>query len=222
VDRVSTKCRTPLTGHCDPRFAPVRQAFVANFAKHGEVGAALSVIIDGVVVVDLCGGHTDTTQTTAWCPDTLVNVYSVGKGILAVLTLILVERGLIDLDAPVATFWPEFAAGGKGTVTVRTLLAHQAGLPAIRKRLPDEAMFDWKVMTDASTRTAIWWAKSSAASRGCGRRGAANTGDRAAGCGLLFRPAARRTRSGGIDLRRRGRRRAEGTGRLGDGLSADG
>jgi CubicO group peptidase (beta-lactamase class C family) len=106
----------PIAGHCDPRFARVREAFVENFIEHGEVGAAVSVFVDGVLVVDICGGHTDEMQTAAWCADTLVNVYSVGKGVLTVLALTLVERGLIDLDAPVATFWPEFGAGGKSLV----------------------------------------------------------------------------------------------------------
>jgi CubicO group peptidase (beta-lactamase class C family) len=153
---------TPIAGRCDPRFARVRQAFVENFVDHGEVGAALSVFVDGVLVVDLCGGHTDETRTAPWCPDTLVNVYSVGKGVLAVLTLILVERGLIDLDAPVATFWPEFAVGGKSALTVRALLAHRAGLPALRKRLPEGAMFDWAVMTGALAGEVPFWVPGSA------------------------------------------------------------
>jgi len=152
----------PIAGHCDSRFAPVRQAFVENFVDHGEVGAAVCVFVDGSVVVDLCGGHIDATRTRAWRPNTLVNAYSVGKGILTVLTLILVERGLIDLDAPVATFWPEFAAGGKGALTVRALLAHRAGLPAVRKRLPERAMLDWAVMTDALAAEVPFWTPGSA------------------------------------------------------------
>jgi CubicO group peptidase (beta-lactamase class C family) len=151
-----------ITGHCDPRFARVRQVFAENFVDHGEIGAAVSAFVDGILVVDLCGGHTDEARTTAWCPDTLVNVYSVGKGVLTVLTLILVERGLIDLDAPVATFWPEFAAGGKGELSVRTLLTHQGGLPAVRKRLPEGAMLDWTLMTEALAGEVPFWPPGSA------------------------------------------------------------
>jgi len=132
-----------MGGGCDPRFEPVREAFAANFASGEEIGAAVCVQIEGVTVVDLWGGFRDEVRTRPWDEDTLVNAYSVGKGILAILAANLLERGAIDLDDPVARRWPEFAAGGKGAVTIRQLLAHRAGLPAVRERLPEGAMYDW-------------------------------------------------------------------------------
>ncbi len=133
-------------GHCDERFAALREAFAGNFTDHDELGAAVHLRVDGRPVVDLWGGYRDAARTRAWEQDTLVNAYSVGKGILAVLTLKLIERGELDLEKCVSELWPEFGAAGKQDVTLRTLLAHQAGLPAVRRRLPDGAMYDWSLM----------------------------------------------------------------------------
>jgi CubicO group peptidase (beta-lactamase class C family) len=144
-------------GRCDPRFAAVREAFAANFVDQEEVGAALCVRVGGVCVADLWGGHTDASRTRPWQEDTLVNAYSVGKGILAVLFLALVEQGRIDLEAKVAALWPEFAAEGKGAVSVRELLAHRAGLPAVRERLPDDALYDWERMCGALADQEPYW-----------------------------------------------------------------
>ncbi|MBI1885183.1 MAG: beta-lactamase family protein [Chloroflexi bacterium] len=138
--------RASTRGRCDARFAAVREAFIENFRDLEELGAAVHIRVDGRPVVDLWGGHRDAARSMPWEEDTLVNVYSVGKGVLATLTLTLVERGLLDLDLPVAHLWPEFAAAEKGGVTLRTLLAHRAGLPAARRRLPEGAMFDWSLM----------------------------------------------------------------------------
>lgn len=102
---------TAISGTCDPRFADVRDAFAANFAERGEVGAAVHVIVRGEVVVDLVGGWADESCTRAWRHDTLVNFYSVGKAIIATLVLQLVDAGVLSLDAPIAEVWPEFAVG---------------------------------------------------------------------------------------------------------------
>jgi CubicO group peptidase (beta-lactamase class C family) len=147
----------PIEGHFDARFAELREAFAANFSELDEVGAGLCVQIDGVRVVDLWGGHCDAARTQPWREDTLVNAYSVGKGVVAMLVLALVERGEIALDRPVAELWPEFAAAGKGAVTVRTLLSHRAGLPAVRERLPDDALYDWDRMCAALARQTPYW-----------------------------------------------------------------
>jgi CubicO group peptidase (beta-lactamase class C family) len=147
----------PIGGHCDAQFRAVHRVFTENFTAHEEIGAALCVIVGRELVIDLHGGFTDESHTTPWQPDTLVNVYSLGKGILAVLTLILVEHGLIELDAPVGRYWPEFAAHGKGALTVRGLLAHRAGLPAVRRRLPENSMLDWGTMCDALAGQAPFW-----------------------------------------------------------------
>src|SRR5258708_4609246 len=103
-----------VLGSCEPRFAAVKAAFRANFAQRGELGAALAVTLEGRAVVDLWGGWADAERTRPWCQDTLVNVFSIGKPMATICLLRLVERGELDLDAPVASYWPEFAAGGKG------------------------------------------------------------------------------------------------------------
>ncbi|MFI5398272.1 MAG: serine hydrolase domain-containing protein [Candidatus Binatia bacterium] len=146
-----------ICGSCDARFAGVRSALAQNFREHGEVGAAIAITVEGRPVVDLWAGWVDRDRTRAWQRDTLVNVFSVGKAMAALSLLILVERGQVDLDAPVARYWPEFAARGKGTVTVRMLLGHRAGLPAIRRPLPSLAMYDWELMTSALAEEEPWW-----------------------------------------------------------------
>jgi len=108
-----------IHGHCDPRFAAVRAVFAANFRDHGEIGAAVAVMVDGDPVVDLWGGHADVGRTRPWNRDTLVNVYSCTKGMTALCAHRLVSEGRLDLDAPVARYWPEFAAAGKETLPVR-------------------------------------------------------------------------------------------------------
>jgi CubicO group peptidase (beta-lactamase class C family) len=132
-----------VQGTCEPRFAPIREEFERNFAERGEVGAAVCVMIDGEPVVDLCGGVADRTSGAAWTPDTTVVVFSSTKGMTALCAHMLVDRGLLDFDAPVAHYWPEFAKGGKSTIPVRMLLNHQAGLAAWREPLPDGALYDW-------------------------------------------------------------------------------
>ncbi len=146
-----------IHGACDERFAGVRSTLAENFREHGEVGAAVAITVDGRLVVDLWAGWVDQSRTRAWQRDTLVNVFSVGKAMAALSLLILVERGQVDLDAPVARYWPAFAAGGKGAVTVRMLLSHRAGLPAVRRPLPSLAMYDWDLMTAALAEEEPWW-----------------------------------------------------------------
>ena len=147
----------PAAGECDPRFRRVRETFEAGFARHAELGAAVSVVQDGAVVVDLWGGHQDEARTLAWQHDTLVNVFSVTKGVVALCVAMLAGRGRLDVGARVADYWPEFAAAGKQHVTVSQLLAHQAGLPAVRARLPDDAHVDWRTMTEALAAERPWW-----------------------------------------------------------------
>src|SRR5271170_581859 len=129
-----------LGGWCEPRFDTVRDAFAANFADRGETGAAACLVWHGTVVADLWGGWADQAQSRPWQRDTLVNVFSVGKGLIAACTARLTGERRLDPDAPVARYWPEFAAAGKADVTLRQLLSHQAGLPALRDPLPDGSM----------------------------------------------------------------------------------
>ena len=146
-----------ISGWCDPRFSDVRAEFSRNFRERGEIGAAVCVTIDGTVVADLRGGWTDTHERQPWSADTLVNVFSVGKGLLAACAARLAGLGLLDPDAPVIRYWPEFGAAGKDAVTVRQALSHQAGLPALREPLPAGSGLDWRLMTSLLAAEEPWW-----------------------------------------------------------------
>lgn len=144
-----------VAGFCDPAFAAVRKAFEDNFER-GEIGASCCVRIEGQAVVDLWGGWADDARTRPWRENTLVNVYSVGKPIAAVGLLRCIAAGEVDLDESATNRWPELLAGKRGA-TVRQLLCHRAGLPAIRTRLTNEALWDWDVMCEALAATEPWW-----------------------------------------------------------------
>jgi CubicO group peptidase (beta-lactamase class C family) len=144
-------------GRCDRRFRAVAEEFAANFSERGELGAAVCVIAGGVVVVDLHGGWRDPGLSQPWQPDTLVNVFSVGKGVLAACLARLAGQGRLDPDARVTAYWPDFAAAGKSGITVRELLSHQAGLPAVHARLPAGSMLDWELMTGVLAAEEPWW-----------------------------------------------------------------
>jgi CubicO group peptidase (beta-lactamase class C family) len=147
----------PVSGVCDPSFEAVRRAFVDNFAERGEVGAAVCVTCGGETVVDLVGGWRDAARTEPWTASTITGFYSVGKALLGLLLLRLVDDGRIGLDDPIASVWPEFAAEGKGGATIRHALCHRAGVPAIRERLTDDDLLDWQRMTSALAATEPWW-----------------------------------------------------------------
>lgn len=147
----------PVAGHADPRFVRVREAFAANFADEDEIGAGVCVMVDGRVVVDLWGGHRDPDRRRPWERDTLVNAYSVGKGVVSMLLLGAVEAGALSLDAPAARTWPELGAEGKDRVSVRELASHQGGLPSVRERLPEGAWADWSLMCSALAGQRPWW-----------------------------------------------------------------
>jgi len=126
-----------IRGHVDERLTPVLTAFIKNFIEEEEVGAACSVMIEGETVVDLWGGWRDGAMTTPWDAHTTVCMMSVAKGVTAIAFNMLVERRLVDLDAPVATYWPEFAQNGKEGILVRWLLDHRAAIPV----LTDDPMY---------------------------------------------------------------------------------
>ncbi len=136
---------------CDPAFAPVADAF--RETGGGEGGAALAVYAGGRMVVDLWQGTADPDGVRRWERDTVVNVFSVSKGVLATLAHLYVQRGLLDLDAPVARYWPGFATA----TTIADLLAHRSGLPAVRRELPRGSLFDWDAMTAALAAESAWW-----------------------------------------------------------------
>ncbi|MEE8397539.1 MAG: serine hydrolase domain-containing protein [Desulfobacterales bacterium] len=147
----------PIHGYCDAAFERVRDVFEANFSSQDELGAACAVYVDGTKVVDLWGGHTDPDRSEAWQEDTLVGFYSVGKPLAALCALQLIDSGDLELDLPVCRWWPEFSANGKAKVTLRQLLCHQGGLPAVRKRLPEGAMLDWQLMVQALAEETPWY-----------------------------------------------------------------
>ncbi|MEV6703465.1 serine hydrolase domain-containing protein [Streptomyces sp. NPDC051453] len=146
-----------IQGHCDARFDAVRATFEENFDEREELGAAVTVLVDGAPVVDLWGGWADAARTRAWERDTVVNVWSTTKGPTALCAHILMDRGLLDPDAPVATYWPEFAAAGKEGVLVRHLLSHRAGLAGLREPHSLEQLFDWELTTSRLAAQEPWW-----------------------------------------------------------------
>jgi CubicO group peptidase (beta-lactamase class C family) len=132
-------------------------AIAALFDDPQERGAALCVQIRGETVLDLWAGTADKDGGEVWHSDTLANLFSCTKTFTAVTALQLVGEGKLNLDEPVARLWPEFAANGKQSITLRQLLCHQAGLPAIREILPAEALYDWQTMTRVLAAEAPWW-----------------------------------------------------------------
>lgn len=151
-----------IAGSCDPRFADVRRALGENLAHRDELGAAVAVIVDGRCVVDLWCGWADARRTRPWREDTLVNCFSVGKAFAAVCVLMLVSRGLLELDEPVSGRWRQFAAAGKEAITVRQLLSHRAGLAAIERELPEGALYRSEQVCAALAAQDPWWAPGSA------------------------------------------------------------
>ena len=142
-------------GAVEPGFEAVREAFEANFADHGEVGAAVSVYVDGVPVVDLTGG--ERTDGTPYDERTLQLVFSSTKGATAACAHLLAQRGELDLHAPVAQYWPEFAAKGKGDIPVSWLLCHKSGLVDTEASLTYEQMLDWDTVAAAlADSTPLW------------------------------------------------------------------
>ena len=144
---------TGVHGTVEPGFEGVRAAFERGFEK-GELGAAVCAYLDGRKVVDLWGGWADAAPTREWRHDTLACTFSATKGMTATCAHHLIERGLLDLDAPVARYWPEFAPHGKENITVRMVLSHQAGLPWATAPHPADKRFDWPTITDALARSA--------------------------------------------------------------------
>ena len=147
-----------IQGHFELKFEAVREAFATLFDDPQERGAAVCIQIGGETVVDLWAGTADKDGAEAWHSDTILNLFSCTKPFAAVAALQLVDEGKLRLDEPVARLWPEFAEAGKAAITLRQLLCHQAGLPALHHMLPAEALYDWTVMTDALAAEQPWWA----------------------------------------------------------------
>ncbi len=149
--------RAIIEGTTAPGFDPVREAFTANFAERGDQGAAVCVYRDGVPVVDLWGGVADPTTDQPYAEDTLQLVFSTTKGATAVCANLLIQRGLLDPSAPVAEYWPEFAAAGKEAITVEWLLTHKSGLAAIDATLTLSEALAWDPVVEAlATQRPLW------------------------------------------------------------------
>lgn len=143
-------------GFCDEDFTKVRDAFVGNFERGEELGASVCVFHHGRPVVDLWAGDAD-EHGRPWAEDTLVNVYSITKTMTFICILLLTERGEIDLDAPVATYWPEFAANGKAAITVAQVMAHTAGLSGFDPAITPTDLYDWDRVCAGLAAQTPWW-----------------------------------------------------------------
>jgi CubicO group peptidase (beta-lactamase class C family) len=146
-----------VSGKCDPKFERVRDEFERNFKEREEVGASVCVTLEGETVIDLWGGTTDVASGEPWKEDTVSIVFSSTKGATALCAHILASRGLLDIDAPVVKYWPEFGQAGKENITVKMLLNHTCGLPHVRKQLPQGAYYDWDVMVHAFEEQEPFW-----------------------------------------------------------------
>ncbi len=146
-----------VSGEVASGFEKVREAFANNFEQHGDVGAAFCLYVKGEKVVDLWGGIADEKSGRPWAEDTLQLVFSTTKGVTAICAHLLAQRGELDLDAPVATYWPEFKAEGKENVPVRQLMSHRVGLPVVDATLTPEQVLGWNPVVEAlAAQKPIW------------------------------------------------------------------
>ncbi|MGB0691900.1 MAG: serine hydrolase domain-containing protein [Pseudomonadales bacterium] len=146
-----------VSGYCDEKFAQVREEFEKNFTERGDVGGSFAATIEGEYVVDLWGGHRNAEKSLPWESDTLVNVYSTTKTMTFLASLILADRGELDLYARVADYWPEFAQNGKQDIRFTHLLSHSAGLAGFSDDFAPEDLFNWDAAVDDLARQAPWW-----------------------------------------------------------------
>ncbi len=151
-----------LSGSCDPRFDAVREAVQANVDSGEEIGASIVLDLDGEIAIDLWGGFCDEARTVPWTQDTITNVWSTTKTVTSLAALMLADRGQLDVDAPVATYWPEFAAAGKQDVLVRHLMSHTSGVSGLDQPASVEDLYDWNKSTARFAAQAPWWAPGTA------------------------------------------------------------
>ncbi len=146
-----------LHGNCKKGFERVAEAFAKNFAEHGEVGASVCVTLAGETVVDMWGGVADTATQAPWNSDTVTIVFSCTKAATALCAHILASRGKLDIEAPVAELWPEFAQKGKERVTTRMMLDHSSAVPALRGDVKDVAIYDFDYMARRVAEEEAFW-----------------------------------------------------------------
>ena len=152
-----TATDVPIDGYCAPGFDAVREQFERNFAERGEVGAAVAAWVDGRLVVDLWGGWRDPDNQYGWEQDTLASVYSGSKGLTSTCIHLLAERGLIDINQPVAAYWPEFAQAGKQDITVAMVMAHRSGVIGPSRRMHPADVWDWDGVCAGLASAEPWW-----------------------------------------------------------------
>jgi CubicO group peptidase (beta-lactamase class C family) len=151
-----------IQGICDERFEAVRRQLQQNVDSGAELGASIVLDLDGEIAVDLWGGYADEGRTRPWDRDTITNVWSTTKTVTSLAALMLVDRGELDVDAPVARYWPEFAAAGKQDVLVRHLLSHTSGVSGLDQPAVVEDLYDWEKSTSRFAAQAPWWAPGTA------------------------------------------------------------
>jgi CubicO group peptidase (beta-lactamase class C family) len=144
-------------GTCDPRFETMRDILSANIDSGADVGASAAVMLDGDLVVDIWGGWADEGHSAPWGRDTITNVWSSTKTQMALCALMLADRGELDLDAPVAQYWPEFAANGKEGVLVKHLMSHTSGVSGWDQPVVVDDIYDWEKSTSKLAAQAPWW-----------------------------------------------------------------
>jgi len=147
----------PSGGFAHADFAAVQRLFERRIADGTELGASVAVSVGGELVVDLWGGWADEGRSQVWAEDTIVNIYSVTKTMMAVTALFLADHGVIDFDAPVASYWPEFSQNGKGDIKVSHLMSHSAGLSGWREPMAPHDLYDWEKATAILGRQAPFW-----------------------------------------------------------------
>jgi CubicO group peptidase (beta-lactamase class C family) len=151
-----------ICGTCDERFAQVRDVLSSNLDAGLDLGASVAVYVGGEPVVDIWGGFVDSDKTMPWKEDTLINVWSTTKTMVALCALILNDRGDLDLHAPVAKYWPEFGTAGKDDIEVRHLLSHTSGLSGWSEPITVEDLYDWDKATSLLAAQEPWWSPGTA------------------------------------------------------------
>ena len=146
-----------IRGVCEGRFEAVRSALARNLDSGEELGASLVVDIDGEIVIDMWGGFCDQARVIPWSEHTITNVWSSTKTVTSLAALMLADRGELDVDAPVAAYWPEFAANGKQGILVRHLMSHSSGVSGLDQPAVVEDLYDWQKATSRMAAQAPWW-----------------------------------------------------------------
>ncbi|MBR9836042.1 MAG: beta-lactamase family protein, partial [Alphaproteobacteria bacterium] len=146
-----------VSGQCDPKFSELKGEFERNFAERGELGASVCLSVNGEKLVDLWGGVADPDTGAPWEEDTVSIVFSCTKAAVALCAHILIDRGELELHAPVTKYWPEFGKNGKENTTVAMMLNHESALPALREPVKPGGFLDWDYMIKRMEDEEAWW-----------------------------------------------------------------